>query len=413
MFAADVSEDPAVNWTVVGMSDEDIRIPVLGHDYDEIKVLPSCTEIGYTVYTCKRDDCDHTYSEPIAATGHDFEFVAEVPAKCKLDGTKAYNKCKVCNKKFAADADPMNLEIVEVADADLVIPGLEHVEKVVDKVFPTYDAAGNEAGVKCGVCGAPISGAATLDELEEAVKFHYVVKGVNGADKGVNSGYVKVEIYFDVLASANDKEEYNSDVLANIYALDYKFDYSYFLYDAQGNAQNVFSLTDVTVAPGLFAAAAFTDYEKANDQGFVAISQDMVNGSKVFRGENNLFATLTFQVNDEAVADTYIFNGEVTKVMHTDGVEAIAVEYVTNGDAEFDVIKLGDANGDTKFDAADTHALMTYFNDEEAAYNTVYDMDKDGDVDFVDFGLLRNAIVGNDDYLEIEVDPNAKTDAEV
>jgi hypothetical protein len=40
-------------------------------------------------------------------------------------------------------------------------------------------------------------------------------------------------------------------------------------------------------------------------------------------------------------------------------------------------------------------------------------MDKDGDVDFVDFGLLRKAIVGNDEYLDIEVDPNTNTDAEV
>ena len=56
---------------------------------------------------------------------------------------------------------------------------------------------------------------------------------------------------------------------------------------------------------------------------------------------------------------------------------------------------------------------MSYYNQEAKEYNTVFDMDKDGDVDFVDFGLLRKAIVGNNEYLDFEVDPNTNTDAEV
>ena len=144
----------------------------------------------------------------------------------------------------------------------------------------------------------------------------------------------------------------------------------------------------------------------------------MISGSKAFRGTDILFATLTFQVSDAAAADVYEFTGLVDTIVHTDGEEVINVTYVDSNDAdistvEFEVIKLGDANGDTEFNVADTHALMSYYNQEAKEYNTVFDMDKDGDVDFVDFGLLRKAIVGNNEYLDFEVDPNTNTDAEV
>ena len=33
-------------------------------------------------------------------------------------------------------------------------------------------------------------------------------------------------------------------------------------------------------------------------------------------------------------------------------------------------------------------------------------MDKDGNIDFIDLDLLRKAIVGNNEYLTILVDPN-------
>ena len=44
--------------------------------------------------------------------------------------------------------------------------------------------------------------------------------------------------------------------------------------------------------------------------------------------------------------------------------------------------------------------------DIEKAYIPEYDMDKDGNIDFIDLDLLRKAIVGNNEYLTILVDPN-------
>ena len=402
LFAADVE-----NNDIDAAPLTNVKTSPLDHDFEYVTIAPTCTEIGYVVSTCKRDDCGFTKSEVVAATGHAFTAVEEVPAKCLETGVAAHNKCDACGKLFAKDADASDIKIAEVTLADLTIDALGHKSMVVEKVNPTYDAAGNEAGEKCERCDTPLVNADKLDELDEGINFHYVVKGVNGSDKAVNSGYVTVEIYFDVLKSINDKDEYNSDVIANIYGLDYTFSFA-----------EIFKLTNVTVAPGLFAGAEFTPYATANENGAVEISQDMISGSKAFRGTDILFATLTFQVSDAAAADVYEFTGLVDTIVHTDGEEVINVTYVDSNDAdistvEFEVIKLGDANGDTEFNVADTHALMSYYNQEAKEYNTVFDMDKDGDVDFVDFGLLRKAIVGNNEYLDFEVDPNTNTDAEV
>ena len=41
------------------------------------------------------------------------------------------------------------------------------------------------------------------------------------------------------------------------------------------------------------------------------------------------------------------------------------------------------------------------------------DINKDGDIDFIDLDLIRKANVGNDEYLDIIVDPNAVVTPEV
>ena len=239
------------------------------------------------------------------------------------------------------------------------------------------------------------------------MKFHYEITGVNGADAAVNSGYVTLDIYFDVLADAADKAEYGSDVLANIFGIDLALTYD----------ESVFELTNVQVAPGAFAKAEFTPYETANENGKVAIAQDMVNSFKVFRGEDNLFASLIFRVNKDAEAKAYTFALDAVQgitVTHPEQDETIDVSS-SESEITVSVRKLGDANGDGVFNSADSLLLSEYIKnpDVEKAYITEYDLDKDGDIDFIDLDLLRKAIVGNDEYLTIVVDPGADSDAEV
>ena len=367
---ADESETAALESTVV---------PALGHDMKLWGTqAATCTASGLAVYVCDREDCKHTTSETLAATGHSFAFVEEVPADCTNPGVEAHNECTACGKLFAADADASDITLEPLTEEELVIDALGHVPSVpVEAVNPTYDSAGNTAGAKCERCGDMVEGK-ILDELEEAVKFHYVISGVNGAEA---------------------KEEYNSDVLANIFGIDLTMNYN----------KEVFELTNVQVAPGAFAKAEFTPYATANENGAFTIAQDMVNTSKVFRGENNLFATLTFQVNVEAANGDYAFTLDGTKgitVAHPEG-ETVGTS-ASDETVEITVRTLGDANCDGLYNVADSLMLSDYIRnpDIEKAYIPEYDMDKDGNIDFIDLDLLRKAIVGNNEYLTILVDPN-------
>lgn len=380
-----------------------VDTPALGHKYKTIDINPTCTKAGYKVHTC--DVCDHTYSEPIAAKGHTLVDVAEVPATCAndgVDGTKAHKECSVCNKLFATTATGAATD-VEITAASLVIDAPDHSEIEVEALNPTYNAAGHTAGTKCANCDESISGATNLDELKEAVKFHYELVGVNGAANAVNSGYVTLKIYFDVLKdTANDLDSYNSDVLANIFGVDFAMNYN----------KDVFELTNVLVAPGAFDNAAFTPLATANNVGTIAIAQDMndVEG-KVFRGENNLFATLTFQVDKDAAKGNYVFNIDNILVVHPETDEATVDASASDSSVAIDVKALGDANGDTMFNSADSLKVATYIKtaDEDTEYVAEYDMNKDGVIDYKDLDLLRKAIVGNTEYLKITVDTNAIT----
>ena len=377
------------------------EIDALGHKYEDWKQAPTCTEIGYLIHTCTV--CRHTYSDVIPATGHDFEYVEEVAPECGVTGVKAHNVCTECENIFAADEEETNIEAVALTEGDLVIEALEHVSEVVTGVNPTYDKAGIEAGTKCSLCGEALVNANELTELDEAIKFHYELTGVNGSNTAVNSGYVTLKVYFDVLKDIDDLEEYNSDVLANIFAIDFAMNYD----------SSVFDLTHVAVAPGAFAKAEFTPYGTANENGYIAISQDMVNTSKVFRGENNLFATLTFQVAADASADDYTFGLGNLYAQHPE--EEVIDVSASEQEVVIAVKALGDANGDGIFTSADTFKVSEYIKDTnvEKEYVAEYDMDKDGDIDFIDLDFIRKAIVGNNEYLTITVNPNEVVTPEV
>lgn len=380
-----------------------VDTPALGHKYKTIDINPTCTEAGYKVHTC--DVCNHTYSEPVAANGHNLVYVAAVPATCAnggQTGTKAHKECSDCGKLFDTTATG-KVNDVEITAASLVIPAPAHSQIEVEALNPTYNAAGHTAGTKCENCGESIVGATQLNELKEAVKFHYELVGVNGAANAVNSGYVTLKIYFDVLKDAtNDLDIYNSDVLANIFGVDFAMNYN----------KDVFELTNVLVAPGAFDNAAFTPLATANDVGTIAIAQDMnkVEG-KVFRGKNNLFATLTFQVDKDAAKGNYGFDLANILVVHPEIDEATVDASASDSSVAIDVKALGDANGDTMFNSADSLKVATYIKtaDEDTEYVAEYDMNKDGVIDYKDLDLLRKAIVGNTEYLKITVDPNAIT----
>ena len=107
------------------------------HTYTESTTTEAtCTEVGEKTFTC---DCGDTYTEPIEATGHNYEAVAdsEVSATCTNDGKEADTKCSICG------------DIISGA----VIPALSH--SYGDYVYnnnATYTADGTETAT-CSTCG--------------------------------------------------------------------------------------------------------------------------------------------------------------------------------------------------------------------------------------------------------------------
>ena len=117
----DGSYDEVIYCTECGeeISRETKTIGSTGHAYVPVVTAPTCTEGGYTTYTCSKcqDSYIADYTDP---TGHTLNAVAEVPATCTTAGTAAYWECTVCHKLFS-DAEGQT-EIEQPA----VIPALQH-----------------------------------------------------------------------------------------------------------------------------------------------------------------------------------------------------------------------------------------------------------------------------------------------
>ena len=77
------------------------EVAALGHDYKAgEKVEPTCTEDGYTTYTCAR--CEDSYKgDVVKALGHDYKAVVTEPT-CTEDGYTTYT-CARCEDSYVAD----------------------------------------------------------------------------------------------------------------------------------------------------------------------------------------------------------------------------------------------------------------------------------------------------------------------
>ena len=91
-------------------SAEKVFNSVLTHDhyYTASVTAPTCTEGGYTTYTC---DCGDSYTaDETAVLGHALTHVAAVAAGADADGNIEYWKCDVCGKYFADDEGTTEIE---------------------------------------------------------------------------------------------------------------------------------------------------------------------------------------------------------------------------------------------------------------------------------------------------------------
>ena len=113
-------------------------IPVLNHThaYTATVIDPTCTEMGYTTYSCS---CGDTYvGEYSDATGHKIEIIAGYESTCTETGLTDGEKCTVCG---------------EVISEQKVIQATGHKEEIIHCKEATCTETGLTEGAKCSVCG--------------------------------------------------------------------------------------------------------------------------------------------------------------------------------------------------------------------------------------------------------------------
>jgi len=110
-------------------------VPATGHDYEESVTAPTCTEAGYTTYTCSA--CGDSYTtDEVAAKGHSYNAVVTEPT-CTDKGYTTYT-CSVCGDSYKSD--------------ETAAKGHEYGDWYTT-VEPTEITEGEERR-DCAVCGA-------------------------------------------------------------------------------------------------------------------------------------------------------------------------------------------------------------------------------------------------------------------
>ena len=110
------------------------------HEYEEVVTAPTCTEQGYTTYTC---ECGDSYvANYVDALGHTEETIPAVAPSCNETGLTEGSKCSVCGDTITEQE---------------IVPETGHAEEIIPAVAPTCTETGLTEGTKCSACGETLT----------------------------------------------------------------------------------------------------------------------------------------------------------------------------------------------------------------------------------------------------------------
>jgi hypothetical protein len=146
------------------ISRETIEIPVIAHSYNAVVTQPTCTENGYTTFTCSV--CSDSYIDFYTdSVGHTLaDAVEENRTEPTCTETGSYDSvvyCSVCDEEISRDT--------------VEIPATGHTEVIDSEVAPTCTETGLTEGKHCSVCSeilvkqdtVPALGHTESDAVEE------------------------------------------------------------------------------------------------------------------------------------------------------------------------------------------------------------------------------------------------------
>ncbi len=191
------------------LSRDTITVDALGHEYEAAVTDPTCTEAGYTTYTCSV--CGDSYiADEVAALGHtdgDVVVENEVEPDCVNDGS--YDNvvyCTVCD--------------AEVSRETIVVPALGHIAGEVaieNEVEPTCTEEGSyDEVIYCEVCDEELSRDTITEDALGHTQGEVVVENEVAATCTEEGSYDEV-IYCSVCDEELSRDTITVDALGHEY----------------------------------------------------------------------------------------------------------------------------------------------------------------------------------------------------